>query len=340
MSENKSWWQKFQDWNKEFNAKQREENIKDAAISRQYWEDNPIGPTPAESMPFLGSGLKSEEDTREVRDQVSANKLKDINSKTRAANPTAFTSYIPERKEKEEGKLENDFQYYTRVKQEQAAILEARDAIESGVPKSEFYNDDETLAADTAAEVRKLTEKYKARAGIIKDIESRMYGPEVLSSYRENNGGKTLTKEQLLRVRTEAIEKDPETKRAAELHNDALENSKSSRSKLQADIRQGDDRIEIQRTQLENDNRINQWEMEHKTAESQRQFRNEQLRLRYEKERADADLTLRRDLAILGLEGQAEDRRYESERDRAQDKQMFILQLMKGLSSLGQGFSL
>ena len=87
--------------------------------------------------------------------------------------------------------------------------------------------------------------------------------------------------------------------------------------------------------------RLSQWEMDYKNSLlPTNTFRNEQLRLQYENERAAADLDLRRDLAVLGLEGQAEDRRYESERDRAQDKQMFILQLMKGLGSLGQGFAL
>ena len=99
-------------------------------------------------------------------------------------------------------------------------------------------------------------------------------------------------------------------------------------------------RLNLESTAETNRNAIALSEIDYKNLVAANTFKNEQMRLQYENERAAADLDLRRDLAVLGLEGQAEDRRYNSERDRAQDKQMFILQLMKGLGSLGQGFSL
>ena len=61
-------------------------------------------------------------------------------------------------------------------------------------------------------------------------------------------------------------------------------------------------------------------------------------KLKYEYDTANFDRDLKRDLALLGIEDKREERRYRSERDQAQDRQLFILQLMKGLGGLGEAF--
>ena len=55
---------------------------------------------------------------------------------------------------------------------------------------------------------------------------------------------------------------------------------------------------------------------------------------------ANLDRTLRKDLAVLGLEDRREDRRYDAARDERKDRQVLILQLMQGLSNLGRNIAI
>ena len=55
---------------------------------------------------------------------------------------------------------------------------------------------------------------------------------------------------------------------------------------------------------------------------------------------ANLDRTLRKDLAILGLEDKRESRRYDAARDERKDRQLLILQLMQGLSNLGKNIAI
>jgi hypothetical protein len=55
---------------------------------------------------------------------------------------------------------------------------------------------------------------------------------------------------------------------------------------------------------------------------------------------ANLDRTLRKDLAILGLEDKKDDRRYNRERDERKDRQLMIMQLLGGLKNLGSSFAL
>ena len=344
MSEKRNIFGQVYDFFDELNQQQREMDVRDAARNRGPDGGRTEAGLPRISLPEWLSGLR-EEDALDIQRQGSANTLGELNGKKRTANPEVFSEYRPD-----QGEKEDDLTFQSRVKGEMDGLLEVNEAIESGVPKSTFYNDDNELTTMDAPKVRQLTEKYRERAKLIEQIEKMELGPEYLRDHREQNGGK-LNYDQLLEVRSKANKDDPATIRAGELHADTLKNSQSTRDvnegtlqlnrdKVTAETRLADERLNLDRTKETNDNRLSQWEMDYKTAVANQQFRNEQLRLQYENERAAADLDLRRDLAVLGLEGQAEDRRYESERDRAQDKQMFILQLMKGLGSLGQGFAL
>ena len=55
---------------------------------------------------------------------------------------------------------------------------------------------------------------------------------------------------------------------------------------------------------------------------------------------ANLDRTLRKDLAVLGLEDKKDDRRYNRERDERKDRQLMIMQLLGGLKNLGSSFAL
>ena len=55
----------------------------------------------------------------------------------------------------------------------------------------------------------------------------------------------------------------------------------------------------------------------------------------YEWRSAEADRDLKKTLSMLGLDDKRDARRERSEERAAQDRQMFILQLMKGLGNLG-----
>ena len=60
----------------------------------------------------------------------------------------------------------------------------------------------------------------------------------------------------------------------------------------------------------------------------------------YKYRSAEADRELKKELALLGFEDKAADRRYDREERRDQNRQLLILQMMKGLQNLGSGFAL
>ena len=84
-------------------------------------------------------------------------------------------------------------------------------------------------------------------------------------------------------------------------------------------------------------------------AEAQQEFN--QKKLDYERQvaiyqtdsrarEATLDRTLRKDLAILGLEDKRNERQYQSKRDERKDRQLMIMQLLGGLKNLGSSFAL
>ena len=352
MSEKRNIFGQVYDFFDELNQQQREMDVRDAARNRGPSGGKTEGGLPRISLPEWAAGLRND-DRVDIQRQGSANTLGELNGKTRTANPDVLGSYIPK-----QGENEDDLTFQSRVKGEQAGIIAVDEAIKEGVPKSQFYTDDGDLVTMETPKIEKLKEKYKQRARTISEIEAMTMGPSVLKEARGKKNGEKLSYEELLEVRSKAIETDPETIRERELHKDNLATNESNREtaksnrevnegtlilntqKAEADRELAEGRLSLEKTAEANRNAISLSEIDYKNLVAANTFKNEQMRLQYENERAAADLDLRRDLAVLGLEGQAEDRRYNSERDRAQDKQMFILQLMKGLGSLGQGFSL
>ena len=89
-----------------------------------------------------------------------------------------------------------------------------------------------------------------------------------------------------------------------------------------------------------NRNAISQAEIQYKNDALQYDYNTNKAKMQFDYDSANFDRELKRDLAVLGLEGESEERRYNRERDRAQDKQLMIMQLMKGLGNLGQSMAL
>jgi hypothetical protein len=55
-------------------------------------------------------------------------------------------------------------------------------------------------------------------------------------------------------------------------------------------------------------------------------------------ETGNLDRELRKDLAIMGFDSKQTDREYEDRRDARSNRQLMILQMMKGFQGLGQSF--
>ena len=94
--------------------------------------------------------------------------------------------------------------------------------------------------------------------------------------------------------------------------------------------------LDLNRKIEANNNAIRRSEIAYNNAKLKQDTEIANLKLKYEYDSANFDRELKRELALLGLDSQREDRQYRSERDQAQDRQMFILQLMRGLGGLGQ----
>lgn len=68
--------------------------------------------------------------------------------------------------------------------------------------------------------------------------------------------------------------------------------------------------------------------------------RNNRIQLENADRSSQLDRDLRRDMALLTRDDNRADRRYNRERDERKDRQMMILQLMKGLSGIGQNLAI
>ena len=194
--------------------------------------------------------------------------------------------------------------------------------------------------SETGPMVR-MADELKEASKVTDEINKLKNGPELLRQAEEAAGGKRLTSQQLQAVRAEAQKLDDKPgeqrlERGLDIQEDQVQNETNRISELSRSNRATENLTAIRD---QNSNALSLAEIDYKNDKLKYDTDITNAKLRYEYDTGNFDRELKRDLALLGIEDSREERRYRSERDRAQDRQLFILQLMKGLSGLGQGFA-
>lgn len=310
---NGNWLSGLTNWINERNAAQREMNVRDAAIRRGA--DG--GRKDETGLPKLDlvegiAGLRGPEAQREIQRQTSSNETARIVE----ANITSDPSLGRLSQVRQGG--EDDLAYNMRRLSEQDSEIAIKKAIEAGVPL-ELVRTDTRL---TPAQVDKITNTYNENQGLIKLIRNEELGPKLLATLREKNGGNRLTGDQLSGVLSEARGKDP-------LRVSRLETEQTTREVNR-------DRQTLSELQREDTNKLNNSTIDYNNTKLEYDWKTANANRDYEFQRDEADRELKKTLSMLGLEDKADARRERSEERSAEQRQLFILQLMKGLGQLGQ----
>lgn len=145
--------------------------------------------------------------------------------------------------------------------------------------------------------------------------------------------GDKPTVSQVAAVIGELTPKQASSIRDQEAHNSNLETARSTRS-----VNEGN--LALSRTQERNRNALALAEIDFKNNTNEYNWKTANADRDYKYRAAEADRELKKELALLGFEDKAADRRYDREERRDQNRQLLILQMMKGLQNLGSGFAL
>ena len=235
----------------------------------------------------------------------------------------------------------------------------------------DYLEDDHGIVVNDltrTGEIRSLATEFKGRAQLEKDIRGIPTGADVLTQWKKDNPDKELDTKTLEGIKTSL---KPKTD-AGRLLDSKLETADQDRKNSTRELDQRDtelglkgDQIAIQRTQVEgelavanrnadisqtnvnnqaidarNKNTIAMSEIDYKNALARYQHSTEVARMKQEAAQANLDRNLRKDLAVLGMEDKAADRSAAREDRQADNRQMMILQLMKGLGNLGQSMAI
>ena len=191
--------------------------------------------------------------------------------------------------------------------------------------------------SETGPMVR-MADELKKATEVTDLINQTKSGPELLRLAQEAAGGKRLTSQELQRVRAAAKTKDdePAQKRLDRSLDIQEGGNKNEAARISETARSNKATENLTAIRDRNNNAISLAEIDYNNDKLRYDTDVANTKLRYEYDTANFDRDLKRDLALLGIEDKREERRYRSERDQAQDRQLFILQLMKGLGGLGQ----
>ena len=170
---------------------------------------------------------------------------------------------------------------------------------------------------------------YNDNQKLIKLIQAEELGPKLLATEREKAGGKRLTGDQLAGVLSEARGKDPV--RVSNLDTARVERDVAERGAAVSERQQSLLELQRQDSNAQFDSKI-----DHANATLEYDWRNAQADRDYQYTRDEADRDLKKTLTMLGFDDKRDERRERSEERAAEQRQLFILQLMKGLGSLGQ----
>lgn len=98
--------------------------------------------------------------------------------------------------------------------------------------------------------------------------------------------------------------------------------------------------LELAQLQERNNQKISMAEIDYKNKTNEYNYLTANLDRDYKYRAAEADRELKKELALLGFEDKAADRRYDREERRDQNRQLLIMQMMKGLQNFGSAFAL
>ena len=194
-------------------------------------------------------------------------------------------------------------------------------------------------SATSNTEIEKALEQVDARRGIISQIEGTVDGTKLLQTKRQGVDGK-LSNDELRIIRDDALKSTPAQKRAGELHDDSLNNSQSERDFRDASTQLSRRAADLANTKVRNELKLAEAEIAYKNSTNDYNWRTANLDRDYNWRISEADRELKKDLALLGFKDKDADRRYDREERRDEQRQLFILQMMKGLGSLGQSIAI
>ena len=182
------------------------------------------------------------------------------------------------------------------------------------------------------SEVRRLADDERELDTITERVRGMDLSPEgqtLRDQLLQGKDGKRLSAEDL-----KALETKLKPYRRSDIREVAEHDSRMETEETTRDVSTGT--LDLNRKIEANNNAIRRAQIEFDNAKLRQDTDIANLKLKYEYDSANFDRELKRDLALLGLDSEREERQYRSERDQAQDRQLFILQLMKGLGGLGQ----
>ena len=109
---------------------------------------------------------------------------------------------------------------------------------------------------------------------------------------------------------------------------------------VQSQIQNRQGTLELAQLQERNDQKISMAEIDFKNKTNEYNYLTANADRDYKYRAAEADRELKKELALLGFEDKAADRRYDREERRDQNRQLLIMQMIKGLQNFGSAFAL
>lgn len=183
----------------------------------------------------------------------------------------------------------------------------------------------------------------KAALAKISDVDG---GGKLLDAARVKAGlkpGEELSVAQLKQVLADAKENSPQGQRDLETHKTGIRQKEAAITASESAVEVNDQSIAsakartlLDSVNAENSQRIAEAEIDNKNRVAGYNHNIAQRQQDMDWESGTLDRNLRKDLAILGLEDKQTDREFEDRRDERSNRQMMILQLMKGLQGFGQ----
>jgi len=212
--------------------------------------------------------------------------------------------------------------------------------------KTEFRNSDPGLtklfpkgALTSLEDVSAAASDLNTRTELLKALNDQTMGPGLLATKRAEVGGRRLTNDELRQLQSVATVKDPvyiENRDAAK-DKGRLVDQEIQASKDNTRINQ--DTLSLAQTKERNANTLANSEIAFGNRKLDYEWRNANADRDYQWRSDEADREQRKVLTMLGLEDKGDARRERSEERAAEQRQLFILQLMKGLGSLGNAVS-
>lgn len=150
--------------------------------------------------------------------------------------------------------------------------------------------------------------------------------------------GRDLTQSELETLKTDLRPKQTLAIRDKETHEEGIKTSQSTRDVNTANIDSTKAATALARVNAVNQQRMAEAEVALKNKEIGYNFRTSEAERKQDFETGNLDRELRKDLAILGLEDKQSGREFEDRKDARSNRQMMILQMMKGFQGLGQSF--